>query len=244
MSSAIQGHNNPPGIIIDVDDAAAAARLEAADLVGRRDDLSAAFMRWKEATSGLIVDETMQGKSADFVKQIGAHLKLTEDRRKATKQPALDLAKSVDGIFSQIADPLSAAKQVVERAMTAYAQQKTREEQDRIRREAEEVAQRAREAAEMAAMEAELAGEDAVAPDAIQTPGIAIPTMAEASRSHGDYGTTASLRGRWTYEVADTAMIPRHLLMVNDAAVKAAIKAGERNVPGLHIFQEMKIGVR
>jgi hypothetical protein len=244
MSSAIQGHNNPPSVIIDIDDATAAARLEAADLVQRRDDLSAAFTRWMTTTSGLVIDEIVQGKSADFVKQIGLHLKLTEDRRKATKQPVLDLAKSVDGVFAMISDPLTEAKAAVERAMTTYAQKKAREEQDRIRQKAEEMARHAREAAEMAAMEAELAGEDAPVPDVIQAPEIAVPTTAEASRSHGDYGTTASLRGRWTYEVADTAMIPRHLLMVNDAAVKAAIKAGERNIPGLRIFQETKIGIR
>lgn len=241
--SANLHHNNPPGGIIDADDALAAARLIAGDLVPRKEELLAAYERWKEATSGQISDDILQTKSADFVKQLNAHMKVAEDSRKATKEPVLDLGRAVDAVFKTVSDPLHDAKTAVERAMTAYAQEHARKQQEAARKAAEEAQQRAREQAELAAMEAELMGED-VPPETPPMPEVTIPSNAEASRITSDYGVTASLRGRWTYEVVDSASVPRHLLMVNDAAVKAAIKAGERNVPGLRIFQETKIGIR
>jgi len=241
--SANLHHNNPPSGIIDSEDAIAAARLIAGELVPRQEELIAAFERWKETTSGLIADDILQTKSADFVKQLNSHVKAVEDSRKTTKEPVLDLSRAVDAVFKAVSDPLADAKMAVERSMTAYAQQKAREQQEAARRAAEEAAQRAREAAELAALEAEMLGDEAPAETPI-APEIAIPSNAEASRITSDHGVTASLRGKWVYEVVNSADVPRHLLMINDAAVKAAIKAGERNVPGLRIFQETKIGIR
>ncbi len=242
--ASIRGHNKPPFGIIDTDVALAETRLIAADLVQRQEELLAAFDRWNAAAAAGISDDTMQSKSADFVKQLGAHLKIIEDARKATKQPVLDLGKAVDGVFLLISDKLVAGKASVERAMTAYAQRRAREEQERIRREAEEAAARARIAADLAAAEAELAGEEAPPAEAPEPLAAVVPSNAEASRITSDHGVTASLRGRWTYEVEDMANVPRHLLMINDAAIKAAVKGGERSIAGLRIFQETKIGVR
>lgn len=238
------GHNRPPAGIINVDAAVADARLIAGELVARQEELLAAFDRWNAAAADGIPDDTMQSRSADFVKQMAAHLKLIEDVRKATKQPVLDLGKSVDGVFALVSDKLVLSRGAVERAMTAYAQRIARERQEQARRQADEAAARQRLAAELAAAEAEMTGDDtppALVPELVS---VAVPTNAEASRITSDHGITASLRGRWTYEVEDAAVVPRHLLMVNEAAVKAAIKGGERTVPGLRIFQETKIGIR
>jgi hypothetical protein len=235
LKSPEAGHNNPPAGIIDADAAIADARLFAGEFVERRDALLTAYKRWTEQVAGKIEDDTTQGKCADFVKQIGGFLKTVETSRKTVKQPVLDLGKGVDGVFALLSDDLAMAKTAIEKAMTTYATRRAAEEQERVRRESEA-------AAAAAAMDALIENPEAEIPEAPVE--IALPSSAEASRVHGDYGTTASLRGRWVYEVTNAVEIPRHLLMVNDAAVKAAIKAGERDIPGLRIFQEMKVGVR
>ena len=238
MSVTMRGHNNPPGPIVDFDAASALAFAAVKEFLDRKGGLEAALNRWSQQTSGGIADDTAQGKSADFVKQIGAFLKAVEDSRSATKKPVLDLGREVDRIYGQVTGPLVEGKRMVEAAMTSYAQRRAREEQDRICREAEA----ARRAAELEADLAEMAGEPA--PAVVEPVRGVVPTATEASRVHGDYGTTASLRGRWVYEVENLSIVPRHLLMINDAAAKAAIKGGERDILGLRIFQEQKIGVR
>jgi hypothetical protein len=46
----------------------------------------------------------------------------------------------------------------------------------------------------------------------------------------------------WSLE--DITKVPTHLLQVNDAAVRLAIKQGAREVPGLRIWNDTKAYVR
>jgi hypothetical protein len=242
--AATIGHNRAPSAIIDTDDAIAATRLIAADLMPRQAELLAGYERWAVNTGGIIGDDVTQGKSADFFKQIAGHIKAVEEARKSAKEPVLSLGKAVDGVFALVADPLVPARAGIERAMTAYAQRKADEERARLRLVAEAAAQRQREADDLARAEAEMLGED-TPPEAPVVPvQAALPTAAEASRVTGDYGSVASLRSRWIHEVTDLASVPREYLMVNDAAIKAAIKGGVRTIPGVRVFQESKVGVR
>ena len=48
----------------------------------------------------------------------------------------------------------------------------------------------------------------------------------------------------WKHEVIDAAAVPREYLMVDDAAIKAAVKAGIRAIPGVRVFEEAEMRVR
>lgn len=54
----------------------------------------------------------------------------------------------------------------------------------------------------------------------------------------------SGLTKRWTYEVAESGMIPREYLMVDDAKVKQAIKDGVRVIDGLKIYQSESLTLR
>lgn len=41
----------------------------------------------------------------------------------------------------------------------------------------------------------------------------------------------------WDFEVVDATQVPREYLMVNEAAIRHAIAAGKRDVPGINIFE-------
>lgn len=49
-------------------------------------------------------------------------------------------------------------------------------------------------------------------------------------------GTVSGARTIWTYDILDKTSIPQEFLMVNDAAIKNAIKEGVRDIPGLKIY--------
>lgn len=57
---------------------------------------------------------------------------------------------------------------------------------------------------------------------------------------------TSSTRLEWTYEVEDNAMdvLPRDYLMVDEKAIKAAVKAGIRQIPGVRIFEAPAVSIR
>jgi hypothetical protein len=48
----------------------------------------------------------------------------------------------------------------------------------------------------------------------------------------------------WRFEVVDPAAVPREFLVVDEVAVRAAIRGGRRDIPGLRIYDDTRISVR
>ena len=48
----------------------------------------------------------------------------------------------------------------------------------------------------------------------------------------------------WTFELLDSALVPREFLIVNERFIRSAIKSGSRKIAGVRIFEETKISIR
>ncbi|WP_420147058.1 hypothetical protein [Spirosoma sp.] len=57
------------------------------------------------------------------------------------------------------------------------------------------------------------------------------PVAAEGPKPKG-------VQMRWSFEVVDSLGVPLEFLMINESAVKEAIRSGVRKIPGLRIYQE------
>jgi regulator of protease activity HflC (stomatin/prohibitin superfamily) len=228
-----------------------------APLAKRCDELSGAFERWKTATKGMIDNAEMNGKSADFVKQVKVHVRAIDTKRVAEKEPFLTAGKTVDAFFKAMAEPMSDIVKKIEGEMTVYA----REVEKERRRVAEEAAAKARaEAAEAAAIAERTASLDvldtAIQKDQIATQmtKAAAAPAAEFSRSRGDLGAVGSLRsGAWLAEITDKRAIPVEFMVLDIVAVRARAdqmkKDGmtdeqiESAIPGLRVYRESKVTV-
>lgn len=51
------------------------------------------------------------------------------------------------------------------------------------------------------------------------------------------------VRQQWKHELIDLSLVPRDYLMVNDQAVREAINAGAREIPGLRIYAEANVAI-
>lgn len=49
---------------------------------------------------------------------------------------------------------------------------------------------------------------------------------------------------RWTFETTDASLVPREYLIVDESAIRKAIAAGVREIPGVRIFQEQSLSIR
>jgi hypothetical protein len=56
-------------------------------------------------------------------------------------------------------------------------------------------------------------------------------------RLHGDFGATAFAVKRWRWDVVDPDEIEWRFLKLDDEAIQKAIDAGERELPGLELFE-------
>jgi len=47
-----------------------------------------------------------------------------------------------------------------------------------------------------------------------------------------------TIRKAWTFKVKDLSLVPAEYMMLNEAAVRAAIRDGVREIPGLEIYED------
>lgn len=211
------GGNQPPlAERLDIDHAELAAQVkEAAALVP--DEL--APITGEEAAGAYT--ETAKALR-DFVGTTG----LVEKARKAEKDQILKDGRTVDAFFSAVAEP---GKKALDRVLTEINRYQ------RAKLEAERKAAQEREEAERKA--AALFNEEPPAP-------IAPVQVKEAARVTSISGVKATASRKWVHRVGDIDQVPRQYLMVNDAAIKAAIAGGVRVIPGVVIYEDVRTAIR
>lgn len=52
------------------------------------------------------------------------------------------------------------------------------------------------------------------------------------------------VRKVWAFRITDLSKVPLQYIQLNETAVRNAIKAGERNIAGLEIFQECQVAIK
>jgi 2,3-bisphosphoglycerate-independent phosphoglycerate mutase len=187
----------------------------------------------------VITSQNDMEDAATAARSMKALAKKVDDIRVSRVDPLNKQVKEINALLKGgMIDPLKEAASALEGKMLVYTK-----EQQRIA-EAEAAARAAEEKERLFAemILAEDAGEDdqfiSFEPAAPVT-AVAVP---EITRSIS--GATASIRRTWTFEVDDISLVPLRYMMLNTAAVKQAISDGDREIAGLRVFQEEKMGVR
>lgn len=178
------------------------------------------------ATLATIGSDEDAGGYAETAKAVKSVVATIEAARKREKDQILKDGRTIDAFFARLADPLKAAADRVVAEINRFQQAKL---------EAERKAARDREEAERKA--AALFDEPAPAP-------VAPVVVREAARVTSFSGVKAAASVKWVHEVTDAAQVPRQYLMVNEAALKAAIAGGVREIPGVRIFEQVRTAIR
>ena len=184
------------------------------------------FDKFTEVTADGISDDFVAGHAADFAKDLKAAAGALDETRTRIKKPVLHAQRLIDGGAKALSDRVASAVREVEARVTAYLKVKESEAREARRIEAEKQAAEAPDITMAVLNQAEEA------------------TALELTRTRGVGGALTALKAAWTYEVEDITKVPTRLLQVNDAAVRAAIKQGAREVPGIRIWNDAKAYVR
>lgn len=253
------GHNRPPVSLPLAEALRGTLEETQVALTDRRDELLRA-----EGRMPPIENDEAAGKVGDYIKEITAACKAADGARVALKEPYLAGGRVVDGFFIKgVIDPLLALHTRCQVKLKAFLDSKAeaaRQERMRLEREARAAEDTARKQAQerdkaarteaertqaaIAAREAEQASVNRIAAEEATR-----VKPAELSRTRGDFGSVASLRAYWDFEVVDAAALPRAYLMLNEAAIRAHIKARIKDQPpapigGLRFFEKTAAAVR
>ncbi len=217
------------------------------DLVTRAEELAAAAAK----VPATIEDEATQAKVGDLAKLIMAVSSKAKSAHKAEKEPHLEAGRAVDAFFlAGIVKPMDELKIGLEKKSTAFLRRREAEERERLAAIARAAAEEAAKAAAAAATQedvktaVDLGVEARIAVQAAQAP------VADLVRTRGAMGSVTTARKEWFAEIEDLAAIPldriRSFLSVTEVerAVKAYVKAGGRELPGVRIFEDIKAGFR
>jgi hypothetical protein len=227
-----------------------------AQLIERRDTLVAALQATVTAIPVINDDDTL-GDVGENMRMALALRRTGEDRRKEHKEPFLLGGRTVDAWFKSFDRPLTLPMAAVQAIMDDYgarklaaARLKAEAEAKRLQDEADRAAAAAAKALDKGKTADTLldrAAEAAKQADAAEA--VASGKAAGLTRARGTFGATMSMRTTWGYE-ADVNEVPRHYLMVDDDAIKAAMKARDAAgrptavIPGVKWIPTNKMGVR
>jgi len=180
-----------------------------------------------------VTDEQSLAVAGDMLGYVAGVRKRIEALRTSLVKPLNDHVKRINDLFRGYAAPLDRADATLRAKVSAY-----RAEQERIRREE---AERLRKLAEkeQARLERQAAKKGVPAPPPIPVPTPPAPPKTVA----GEYGSMTA-RKEWRFDIVDEAQVPRQYLVVDEARIRAAIRAGIREIPGVRIYQVEIVSVR
>lgn len=198
------------------------------------------------ASQRAVIDsnEAME-KGADLAKMLKSLAKKIEEIRVTKVKPLNDEVKIINEEHKSIIDPLTMAAKAVEGKMLTFQR-----EQERIAREEAEARRLQQEQERLAAIEAAAIidengdSPEIIVPEVQEVTAIAVPQLTRSLR-----GSVAGIRKTWTYEVTDIVALANarpDLVQEISARINAEIKGedGNRNIPGLKIYQQETMSVR
>ena len=195
-----------------------------------------------------ITNAAEKDNAVSLLKEVSDYSKALTAQRQELTRPLKEQAKAIEADFKKPLDFLKEADGIIRTKINAYL---TAE-----RRKAEAEAEAARKAAEEKALADALALEaekgnntydpvtQAAVNEMIEEKQDAI-IDATAVRSTVNQSTaTSTVRTVWTFEVVDLSAVPADFLMLNEKAVRQAIKDGAREIAGLKIFQTSQVAIK
>jgi len=205
------------------------------------------FIKFSDVTSPGIHDDFVAGHAADFARDLKAAANALDETRTRIKKPVLHAQRLIDGRAKKLTDQVTAAVREVETRVTAYLRAK----EVAARAAAEAEAARLQAEAEQATAEALRTGDITESEAAInlyeasqQADELANAKALELTRTRGVGGALTALKDNWVAELEDITKVPAAYLQLNDSVVKAAIKTGVRDIPGIRIWNDAKAFVR
>lgn len=174
-----------------------------------------------EALPPIMDDEDLEAYS-DRAKALKSVAGMIEKARKGAKDQINKDSKTVEEFFKKLSKPVTDAADAVVSAINSWQRKKLEEQRERERREAEAAK----------ALQTEEAPE-APAP---------VKEVARVVSSSGR--VAASAVKFWAFRVTDPAKVPARYLMVNEAAIKAAVAGGVREIDGVEIYEDVRTAIR
>ena len=187
----------------------------------------------------VIIDSEENAKGVTALeKMVRVCWKAIDEKRTEVSKPIKDALTLHKAQFDVIIKPLQEWEERLNERLTDYQVVKDRAAQEAARKEREAAEERALEAAE----QAEESGDTEAAEENLEL-AVDAPAPAEAdTKVRTDVGVSSSLQKKRVpdFENADIETVPYMYLLINEKLVKAVIRAGATEIPGIPMKEVAK----
>jgi len=171
--------------------------------------------------------------------QLKSRITLVEKRRKDITQPLNTSMRQINALFKTLREPLVEADRILRSKIGMF---RRKQEAEAAKRQAvleQKAAEAEAEAAKLAARKRQTAG-TIEKTEALVERRDELEQKAEAVTAKvGD----AHVSKRWTFRIESADDVPRDYLVVDTIKIRQAVRAGERDIPGVRIYQEESVRV-
>lgn len=204
----------------------------------------------EERAKAIVVNDAVSyDNTVLFLKEIAQKKKDFKAQRDKYVKPMKDSIKAIDEKLQEPIKTLEKMEAIVRETLNNYLAEVNRREQEHLaleKKKAEEEALRKMEELEHAKLQS---GEyDEVTQKAIaRTVDHEQNKIVEATTKQEKINLStsgASVSMVWDFEIIDKAQIPLEFLKVDETAIRNAIRAGEREISGVKIFQKPQLSLR
>lgn len=204
----------------------------------------------EERAKAIVVNDAVSyDNTVLFLKEIAQKKKDFKAQRDKYVKPMKDSIKAIDEKLQEPIKTLEKMEAIVRETLNNYLTEVNRREEECLaleKKKAEEEALRKMEELEHAKLQS---GEyDEVTQKAIaRTVDHEQNKIVEATTKQEKINLStsgASVSMVWDFEIIDKAQIPLEFLKVDETAIRNAIRAGEREISGVKIFQKPQLSLR
>jgi len=156
-----------------------------------------------------------ENRALEALRLIKGQLTLIEKKRTSITKPINESLRTTNAMFKELSEPLKTADKIIRNKVLLFrAEQQDKADKERIRRENIQASHEAK--------------------------GHEIHELVPVEADVGNSTTEM----RWTYDLVDIKKVPKEYIELNLGAIRKAISGGERNIPGLKIYQKPVLSVR
>lgn len=185
-----------------------------------------------EAQAMVVHDDDTAKRAVALAAKAKKKAREIEAARKEIVAPHNDFVAAVNRLAKDCAGPLAQVEAILKK--------KINEHETRVRLELAKAQEAARQEAARLQAEIEKQAQEA----GVQPPVVVTPVLPEAPGPIRTEAGSASQRREWTFEIVDPMAVPREYLMINEKEIRAAVKRGIREIPGVRIYEETKTVIR
>lgn len=205
--------------------------------------------RIEERAKSIVVNDAVSyDNTVLFLKEISQKKKDFKAQRDKYVKPMKDSIKAIDEKLQEPIKLLKKMEMIVRETLNNYLAEVNRREQERIaleKKKAEEEALRKME--ELERIKTQAGEYDEVTQKAIErTIDNEQNKIVEATTKQEKINLStsgASVSMVWDFEIIDKAQIPLEFLKVDETAIRDAIRAGQREINGVKIFQKPQLSL-